>query len=97
MPANDDLGQACPRPGTRTGPQGKGNHCRHQHECGHEDRPQAGVVSLENGGIAGHASPAQVVGFVHLEDAVFLHDANEHEQAEHGVEIHRLAKQQQGK
>ena len=80
-----------PDPGPRA--EGDGDHAGDQHHGGHQDRPQAHVVGLQDGGVARHALGAQRVGVVDLQDAVLLDDAEQHEEAEHAVDVERLVEQ----
>ena len=61
--------------------------------CGHQDRPQPRVVGFDDRRVRGPARAAQLVRLVDLQNAVLLHDADQHEQAEHRVQIDRLAEQ----
>ena len=53
------------------------------------------MVRFQDGGVALLPCAAQFVGLVYLKDAVLLDDADQHEQTEHGVKVHRRAEQEQ--
>ena len=69
------------------------NHARHEGERGHQDGPQAIAICLQNGWQASHAFTPQVVGVINLQNGVFLDHAEQHQDAEHRVDVELLAEQ----
>ena len=53
------------------------------------------MVGFQNRGGPFHSGVSQFVGFIDLQNPVFLHDPDQHEQTEHCIQVHRCLKHQQ--
>ena len=96
MPADDHFGHGSPSCGTRSAAQRDRDHRSDQHHRGHQDGPQAHAIGLEDGRFTIQAAGAQGVCVVNLQDAVFLHDAKEHEEAKDRINVQRLVQHDHG-
>ena len=90
MAADDDDRDAAAFLRAGAGAEREGQHAGDEREGGHQNRAQAVAIGLENRGGFFHAAIAQRVHVVDLQDRIFLHDAEEHEEAERGIEVERV-------
>ena len=72
-------------------PERQRQHAADQRQRGHQDRPQAVAVGLDDRLVARHALRPQVVHVVDLQDRVLLHDAEQHEQSQGREQVQRVA------
>ena len=92
LTTDDDDGDGAAFLRARAGAQREGNHPGHQRERGHQDGTEAVAIAVHDGLQALHPGAPERVHVVNLEDGVLLHDAEEHQQAERGVEVQRVVR-----
>lgn len=91
LSADDDAGRRLVEASSNTRRKHEGEHAGDERDGRHQDRTEAISVGLNERIEPVSAEAPEVIGVVHLENTVLLHDPEEHQKSEHGEHVDALA------